>query len=38
MRNENKLRIDNDARLLADLIYLNYKYSNATIYKYYFNL
>lgn len=25
---ENKLRMENDARLLADLIYLNYEYSN----------
>lgn len=25
---ENKLRMENDARLLADLIYLNYEHSN----------
>lgn len=25
---ENELRMENDARLLADLIYLNYEYSN----------
>lgn len=26
---ENKLRMENDARLLADLIYLNYEHSNS---------
>ena len=25
---ENKIRMENDARLLADLIYLNYEYSH----------
>lgn len=25
---ENKLRMENDAKLLANLIYLNYEYSN----------
>lgn len=29
IKEENKLRMENDAKLLADLIYLNYKYSNA---------
>lgn len=28
IRKENKLRMGNDARLLADLIYLNYEHSN----------
>lgn len=28
IRKENKLRMENDARLLADLIYLNYERSN----------
>lgn len=28
IKEENKLRIENDARLLSDLIYLNYIYSN----------
>lgn len=28
IKEENKLRMENDARLLADLIYLNYEYSN----------
>lgn len=27
-KEENKLRMENDARLLADLIYLNYEHSN----------
>lgn len=28
IKEENKLRMENDARLLADLIYLNYEHSN----------
>jgi hypothetical protein len=28
IKEENKFRMENDARLLADLIYLNYKYLN----------
>lgn len=28
IKEENKLRLENDARLLADLIYLNYVHSN----------
>ena len=28
IKEENKLRMENDARSLADLIYLNYEYSN----------
>ena len=28
IKEENKLRMESDARLLADLIYLNYEYSN----------
>lgn len=28
IKEENKLRMENDPRLLADLIYLNYEYSN----------
>lgn len=28
IKKENKLRMENDARLLADLIYLNYEHSN----------
>lgn len=28
IKEENKLRMENDARLLADLIYLNYVHSN----------
>lgn len=28
IKEENKLKMENDARLLADLIYLNYEYSN----------
>ena len=28
IKEENKLRMENNARLLADLIYLNYEYSN----------
>lgn len=28
IKEENRLRMGNDARLLADLIYLNYEYSN----------
>lgn len=28
IKEENKLRMGNDARLLADLIYLNYEHSN----------
>lgn len=29
IKEENKLRMENDARLLADLIYLNYEHSNS---------
>ena len=28
IKEENKLRMESDAKLLADLIYLNYEYSN----------
>mgnify|MGYP006888061031 CR=1 FL=1 len=28
IKEENKLRMENDARLLADLIYFNYEHSN----------
>lgn len=28
IKEENRLRMENDARLLADLIYLNYEHSN----------
>lgn len=28
IKEENKLRMENDARLLTDLIYLNYEHSN----------
>lgn len=28
IKEENKLRMENDSRLLADIIYLNYEYSN----------
>lgn len=28
IQEEKELRLENDSRLLADLIYLNYKYSN----------
>ena len=28
VKEENKLRMENDARLLADLIYFNYEHSN----------
>ena len=28
IKEENKLRMENDAKLLADLIYLNYEHSN----------
>ena len=31
IKEENKLRMENDARLLADLIYLNYEYSNGKL-------
>ena len=30
IKKENKLRMENDARLLVDLIYLNYEHSNGT--------
>ncbi len=30
IKEENKLRMESDAKLLADLIYLNYEYSNYT--------
>lgn len=29
IKEENKLRMENDARLLTDLIYLNYEHSNS---------
>ena len=29
IKEENKLRMENNARLLADLIYLNYEHSNS---------
>ena len=29
IKEENRLRMENDARLLADLIYLNYEHSNS---------
>ncbi len=31
IKEENKLRMENNARLLADLIYLNYEHSNGNI-------
>lgn len=31
IKEENKLRMENDARLLADLIYFNYEYSNGEL-------
>ncbi len=31
IKEENKLRMENDARLLADLIYLNYEHSNGNL-------